>query len=411
MNVLMVSEYYPPDQIGASTRISILVNELIKFHDITVITGFPHYPESKIKETSFFKPIKIFKKKHLKIIRIWMPVINMNSSLGRIIDYSFFTVISLLGLPFVSSKPDFIWGTSPNVFCGFTAKLAKKFCGGGVTIANVDDVWPEAPVELGFMKSNTFRWIGEILAKTSVKCVDGITPISDTISLYYKKKYKIQNIFTIPVGFDARKLDDFIQFSKEMENLSSRKNNGRITFMYSGIFGPAYDFELAIKSFASIKDNLNIELIIRGTGPLEKHIQGLMKKYRLKNARLETQYLSIEELHKKLFSADVFLLPMVDNFISKTALPTKLFEYMSIGKPILLYGRGEPKNLVEKANAGLICEGGGYQNFAECIKKMVDSPLKNEWGKNGQLYIKTHYSSKIIYNLVNEMFLELKKKR
>ncbi len=408
MNLLMISEYYPPDQVGASTRISILIKELRKFHDITLITSFPHYPKPENQKVNFLRPIQVMKKKHLTIIRIWMPVLNMNSSIGRILDYSIFTVLSIIGFPFVSKKPDIIWGTSPNVFCGFTAKLAK-ICFGGLALANIDDVWPEGPAELGFLKSNTLRWMGEILSKASVTGMDAITTISQTISWYYKKKYDVQNIFTIPVGFDNKKLEYFIRTSKYGKNEGNTTFDKKITFMYSGILGPAYDFELLIKAFSLIEDKSNFQLVIRGTGPLKGYIERLLKKYRLTNASFETQYLSIEDLHKRLQSADVFILPMVNNFISKTALPTKLFEYMSIGRPILLYGKGEPKKLVENANAGIICIEGGASKYADSIRSMIKSPLKEEWGRNGQLFIKSQYSSRIIGSIVNSMFETLLK--
>ena len=87
---------------------------------------------------------------------------------------------------------------------------------------------------------------------------------------------------------------------------------------------------------------------------------------------------------------------------------TKLFEYMAIGKPVIVYGTGEPKKLVDEANAGVVCPNGEYEAFSETIRTMIHQKnLWKQWGKNGQNYIHENYTSKIIAQKVNSMFREL----
>jgi len=412
MNILIISEYFPPDQVGASTRTYIMIKELIKYHKITLITSTPHYPKPENVNQTLRTPIKIYRQKNLKIIRIWMPEINMVTTLGRICNYAYFTIFFMLGLPFVTEKPDFIWGSAPNVFCGFTAKIAQFFLG-GTPIVHIDDIWPEGPIDFGFLSFNPLKKISEVLAKLSLNRIQVITTISDSISKYYKKKYKIPQIYTIPVGIEKDRLQKLIQLKKDFKRKNSDTQKNRILFMYSGKFGPGYNFELMIKSFKFLQniEDQKIKLIIRGTGPLKLRIINLIKKYQLKNVKLETEYLSLEDLNRKLLSADAFILPMKDSILSKTALPTKLFEYMGIGNPILVFGTGEPKMLVEKAEAGLVCSNGNPKKIAESIKEFIHSREKwHKMGENGQAFIQKYYSSNIIVLKANKMFKELKEK-
>ena len=167
---------------------------------------------------------------------------------------------------------------------------------------------------------------------------------------------------------------------------------------------------LLIKAFSLFqkKGFSNVKLIIRGTGPLESFISGLIDKYKVNNVKLETEYLSIEDLNRKLLSADVFILPMQDSILSKTALPTKLFEYMSIGKPVIVCGKGEPKNFVESAKAGMVCIDRTPTGLAEIFEKFINSENEwIEWGENGQKFIQKYYSSDKIILKVNKMFNEL----
>jgi glycosyltransferase involved in cell wall biosynthesis len=410
MNILIISEYFPPDQVGASTRTKIIVKELIKYHNVTLITSTPHYPKPEKVNQAFHTPIKIYQGKSLKIIRVWMPEINMDTTIGRVFDYSYFTLFFMLALPFVSEKPDFIWGSAPNVFCGFTAKIAHSFLG-GVPIVHIDDIWPEGPIDFGFLRPKLLQKLSELLAKLSLSNIRIITTISDSISRYYKKKYKIPQIYTIPVGIEEKRLKKLIQLKRDMKG--QKRSNNKTLFMYSGKLGPGYDFDLMIKAFGFLQNNENegIKLIIRGTGPLESRIKRSIEENNVKNIVLENTYLALKELNRKLISADAFILPMQDSILSKTALPTKLFEYMGIGKPVLVFGTGEPKMLVEKANAGLVSSDRDPKKLADLIKKFIDlEDHWDNWGENGQKFIKKYYSSNIIVLQANKMFKELKQK-
>nr|MDO8119314.1 glycosyltransferase family 4 protein [Candidatus Sigynarchaeota archaeon] len=327
-----------------------MVQELVKKHHVTIITCCPHYPKPQTKEKSKFKLVDTIREKNLLLIRIWIPSFNMDTTVGRILDYSWFTFSFLLGLPHVK-KPDVIWSTSPNLFCGFTATIAKRIfrC---PSIANIDDIWPEAPIELGYLKPGVVKRVAEYIGIHAFDGLDAITPISETISNFCKKKYARTRVFTIPVGFHASRLQLIIKYimdtKREPKHVKKPTNDAQVRIMYSGILGPAYDFELLLKAFKMLVNEHDIALTIRGTGPRQCYIENLIKKHKVRNVSFETRYLSTEELNQKLLSTDIFVLPMVDNFISKTALPTKLFEYMAFGKPVVVYGTGEPRMLVEQ---------------------------------------------------------------
>ncbi|KKK98064.1 hypothetical protein LCGC14_2646480, partial [marine sediment metagenome] len=263
MNILLISEYYPPDQVGASTRVSILIKELIKYHKVTLITGSPHYPKPKKPDLNFLNPIKIYQKQNFKIIKIWIPEIKMDSTLGRLFNYYYFTFFFILGLPYVSEKPDFIWGTSPNVFCGFTAKIARFFLG-GIPIVNIDDIWPEGAIDFGFLTSKFSRCLAEALANASLNRIKIITTISESISKYYRRKYQIPEIYMIPVGIEKQRLSKLIHLKSNFKKKEINFPKNEIILMYSGKLGRGYDFEIMIHAFKILQedDDSAIKLII-----------------------------------------------------------------------------------------------------------------------------------------------------
>ena len=89
--------------------------------------------------------------------KVFSALIIANGALSMGMEASiYFTFFFMLGLPFVLEKPDFIWGSAPNIFCGFTAKIARFFLG-GIPIVHIDDIWPEGPIDFGFLSSKFLR--------------------------------------------------------------------------------------------------------------------------------------------------------------------------------------------------------------------------------------------------------------
>jgi hypothetical protein len=82
--------------------------------------------------------------------------------------------------------------------------------------------------------------------------------------------------------------------------------------------------------------------------------------------------------------------------------PAKLQTYMKLGKPILASIGGEVKNIIEKANCGLVSAPNNHIHLAKNIKyfaKMSNAKL-NKFGMNSKLFYKNNFAQeKTLRNL------------
>jgi len=348
MNILLVSEYFPPDQVGASRRTKVLAEILSNRHRVTVLTSSPHYPKSN-SQIKWYKPVNSKNIDNYKVIQFWMPELKMETTIGRIVNYCLFSFIAGFMSLFIR-KQDIVWGTSPNIFVTIPINV-HHLIHKSKRIINVDDLWPTAPIELGFLKNQLIKLIAIKFAIISLSETDGISTISDKLESIMKKLKFINNpIRTVYVGIEYKRLEKF-------NNFQVKKIKPYFRFMYSGKLGPAYDFELLIRSFKSWINNTeaNAELIIRGTGPLEIEIRKLINKSSCQNIKFDNEYLSDVEYDHLLLSTDTFVLPMKKNFVSSTAIPTKLLEFIASGKPTILIAEGEPRRILQESKGGLVC--------------------------------------------------------
>jgi glycosyltransferase involved in cell wall biosynthesis len=120
-------------------------------------------------------------------------------------------------------------------------------------------------------------------------------------------------IHVIEVGIDYNAFQRDIQKNiklRVIENKQTKKEEFLI--IYSGILGPAYDFELLLRAASIAEKNLDLpfKIIIQGKGDLEPFIYSLISKFNLKKVFVNTNHLDFDEYIEFLLKADVFVLPM-----------------------------------------------------------------------------------------------------
>jgi hypothetical protein len=200
---------------------------------------------------------------------------------------------------------------------------------------------------------------------------------------------------------------------KLWNNPTCFESKNEIQILYSGILGPAYDFEYLISCFVKASVNnpdIKSKLIIRGIGPDALKIRQLIDKSKNKNINLINKYFSIEKLNEILINSDFLILPMKENFISKTAIPIKILEYMAVGRPIIISGKGQPLEFIKKSRCGIVSHDSLYDTLNEIFKSYISdsktSILKSrELGYNGSKFISKYFLTSITAkNAIN--FLE-----
>ena len=142
INVVVLSQYFPPDVSGGATRAFNYSKCLEQQnYNVTVITAHPHQ-HGPVPKNYRNKLTKKEKMGNLDLIRVWVPSL-LHSSIknSAILNFSFcFT--SLFPLFSIESKPDVILAFEPNLFSIIPAYFYSKLRG-GVVLRVVDDMWPE----------------------------------------------------------------------------------------------------------------------------------------------------------------------------------------------------------------------------------------------------------------------------
>jgi len=305
----------------------------------------------------------------------------------RLLSYFSFVLSSAILGTFLLPKADIILVESPPLFLGLSVWWLSKIKQARV-IFNVSDLYPETAISLGYLQN---CWLQKVFFRFEAWCysisfmVTGRTKgIVNSISRRFPK---------IPVYLltNGVNLD---QFPREEHNSQADAVTGGCAVIgYAGILGHAQNLPSVLDAAVILKKiSPGTKLVFYGDGPLREDLIRQKHKLDLSNVFF-AGHLAHNEIIKTMLSWHAGLVPLVNTSLMTGALPSKLFEVMASGRPVVLYApKGEASDLLSSAEAGIWVSPDEPQLLAEAIARMVDDELKCKMlGRNGREFVAMHY--------------------
>jgi glycosyltransferase involved in cell wall biosynthesis len=387
MKVLIIANIFPPDIGGASMRAYNVAKSLISNDiDVTVITSFPHYPTGKIPDIYKWKSFAIENQNNMHVIRTFLLPLSSSGLVNRLILFLNFIISSILVTTKIGEF-DVIWTANPNVLSFIPAKFYSLLRNKPIVL-NIDDLWPEDLENFGMVSENSLIMkVGTFFASIAYNNSAQLTPISPGYLHILKTKYKI-NLEKATVIFPGVDLTDFSEPDPSIITKQERKYQ----ILYVGAFSIAYDFNQILLA-AKILQNEDVEFILHGAGECLTSIKNNILKYKINNVKISDQFLSRAEISQLLREADALILPSRKFRHYYYGLPSKIFEYQAVGKPIICCSNGFPGQFIEDTKSGVVVESGEYKDLAKSILQLKSNlALSQTLGMNGRKYVEKNAS-------------------
>ena len=400
LNVLLVTQYFPPDLGGVATRTSNLVKGLaLNGCNVTVITGFPHYPHGRIPERYRSVPIKVEWMGQIKVIRTFMPPIKSQGFFKRLLLMCSFAFSALFALPW-TGKTDIVWGGS------WVPGILYSKVKGAPLVLDVCDLTVEDLSMLKMLEVDSlFLKIASNIYRVFYVKGDAVAPISKGYVETIKKKYcvKENKIHVVEVGVDATEFKNY--------NLNGKMQSQSFRVIYAGVLGVGYDFEQIFEASKILdKKGIKVEFILHGSGECLEPIRTRLRELNLTNVKLSDKLLgSRKEVAQFLSGADALILPLKDYGGPYPGIPSKLYEYQAVGKPIICCAEGEPAKYISKSNSGIVVQPEDSEGLAEAVIYLLsNTEVARAMGMNGRKYIEHEVTIDAIGSKVNALFIKLK---
>ena len=379
LNILIVSQYFWPENF----RINELSYELKRSgNNVTVLTGYPNYPNGEIYESFKQKP-EIFRNyKGIEIIRV--PVIPRGKKKVQLFaNYLSFTLsASIIGaIKLLKYKFDtvFVFQTSP-VFVGIPSSIIS-FIKKSPQIIWVLDLWPETLEAIGIIKKKwQLEFIRFFVNIIYSRCNIILTQSKSFIKKI--KKYQDKKIIYFPAWAESAVKNASKKLAKE---ISLKKNI--LTLVFTGNVGEAQDFLSVLKAadYLISKKFHKFRIIIIGEGSKK---DWLIKEVSRKNLKKHFEFLNqypLDRMPSFFAHADSLLVSLAKKDIFKMTIPGKIQTYLSSGVPIIGMLDGEGQEVIRKSNSGYVCGAGDYRELGNLIIKMskLKKVERKKLGLNG----------------------------
>ncbi len=387
-SILYISHYYPPEVNAPALRVSRLAKLWTKQgHRVTVLTGFPNHPTGVIPPEYAGKFTMTEKDESVDVIRTYVYATKNKGLLKRVLNYLSFMFSSIiLGLPRLP-KVDVVIATSPQFFvavAGYLISLVKR----APFIFEVRDVWPEEIVAVGAIRNRLVIRLLEWMEMFLYRRASLIVAVAQgTIEILTSRGVPRDKIVLLPNGID---LDEF-SHDIDVEKIRGRHSlDGEFVVSYIGTHGMAHRLETVVSAAEKLKDNDRIKFIMIGDGAEKEKLEKSTRERGLDNMLFLPQ-MKHEEAVDYYKASDACLVPLRKASLFTRNIPSKIYEIMASGKPILIGTEGESRRLVESAEAGIAFEPENAESLTDSILKLYDNrKLANRLGQNGLRYVSSH---------------------
>lgn len=357
--IIHADEYYPTAQ-ACAYRMQVFVDTFMALGDeVTVITSSANKANGPID-----------KQLHKEKI-VYSPAIRMKkkTTIMRMLNNLTFGITSIFSA-ISAGKGDVVITTSPPPLVSIPGWIIAK-CKGAKLVYDVRDIWPDVALEMGsFTEDSFFCKVFKRITGFMYKHADVVTTVSPGkvekikghVSARPGRKSGPEHqdkVWLVGNGFDesvAR--NEFDQAIVEKYGLD--KN---FTCVYIGNIGLAQGLG-ALLDIAAKTRHKDIQFLCFGMGAEKEMLEQRVKDEGLTNVK----FCGVVE-HSKVFSilsrAKLSFIPL-KNSNMKDSVPTKVYEALGIGCPVLLVAEGDSAAIVD--DAGL----GRHISPDEPIEKLVD---------------------------------------
>lgn len=354
MNILVISQYFYPETF----RVNTFCAELKKRgHNVTVVTGYPQYPQGKIYSGYGFNKPYDSEWNGVEIIRLKV-LPRGKTPIGMLLNCVSYVIKGKKWVKKCQKRYDaiYVFEVSP-VTVGLPAvEYKKKF--GTPLFFNVQDLWPEN-VEVVLGIHNRF------VINTINKIVDKIYSASNKILC--SSNGFVENISARDVP--REKLVFWPQFCNEPEFQNASKpdcyKDDCFNIVFAGNIGEAQGLDLLIDAAAELKEHSNISFYIVGDGRAKQRLSEFAENNGLLNVHFVGK-VSEQEADRYIHFADCAYLSFKDNPVFNMTIPAKLQSYMACKTPIIAASSGESAEIINNAGCGIVSER-NPKELSECI--------------------------------------------
>jgi len=363
MKILIICQYFPPDITAAAFRMFDTARLLeANGHEVHVVTALPH--RSQVKGDAAAE----YDGQISRVLRTRVAHLNGGGFLNYIRHYASFMVASTwLGVKqrLLYWKPDVIWASSPPLFVGLSGVTLSRLFRIPLVV-DIRDLWPASAVGTGQLSAEGRAYrIGERMEQYVYDRAAHITCVARPMQEYIRAKTRTH----VTVVYNGAKASDIMDGPDGHHGSS----NGR-TFLYAGNLGRAQQLDLLIRAWASVhgrNGHGQWTMKLLGTGAVEDDLKKLTRDLGTSDSIIFMGPVSRQDAAREMAQAAALSVSLQADKAFERTIPSKVFDCMAAGRPILAGVAGEGREILESTGANICYQPGNQQALEQALEQLM----------------------------------------
>ncbi len=386
MRIAYVCHYFVPEPAAPAARLHEMSRAWVQAgHAVTVVTAFPNFPTGEVAPGYRGRLVATEWLDGIQVLRNWLYAVP-NRGVGRraLNHLSFMFTSLLLGLPRLGAV-DVVIASSPTLFSAVSG-LAMARLKRAAFVLEVRDLWPEAFVEVGVMRPGPHVRLLAGLARFLYARADRVVVVTDAFAdRLAEQGVPRSKLRVIPNGADTR------AFSPEADGRETRTALGlddAFLVAYVGSHGLSHGLGAVLDAAARQPD---AHYLLVGDGADRQRLLAERERRGLANVTMLPS-VPKQQVPGIYAAADVCLVPLRDVPIFGAFVPSKMFEIMAAGRPIVGAVQGEARAILERSGGALVVDPEDAAGLASAVDRLRNDPvLRAELGRRGRAFVERCY--------------------
>ena len=380
MKILVLADNFTPEIAATSFRTHEHARVWIeRGHEVTIVTCVPNWPNGRV-----FPGYKnrLYQEEWIdgiRVIRVWSFIAANRGFLLRTLDFVSF-MLAAIAFCWRFPKFDILVATSPQFFtavagCCISVLRRRRW------VFELRDIWPDSLRAVGISQGRLIHWL-EKLELFLYRRAQRIVALTNAFKTNLTRR-----------GIDPDKID-VVTNGVDLD----RVNPARITFDvrqrlgidpskflvgYIGTTGMAHGLETLLDA-ARLCQHRNLHFVVIGTGARRQWLEAQANAMRLANVSFHDS-VPHDEIPSYYAALDAALVHLRPDPLFKTVIPSKIFECMAMGTPILMAVEGEAAEIVAAAGCGICIPSGDAAALAAAAERLAaESTLRAAMSTQGQ---------------------------
>ncbi len=365
MHILFLTDNFPPEVNAPASRTFDHCREWAKAgHRVTVVTCAPNFPKGKVFDDYENKLFQREVMDGIEVIRVWTFITANEGFTRRILDYVSFMASAIAASP-ATRDVDLVIGTSPQFFTACAA-YAVSLTKGIPYVFELRDIWPES-----------IRAVGAMDDSVAIKMLEHLE------MFLYRKAARIVSVtesfkqILVHRGIDGSKIDvvtngvDVSQFNprpKDPELTKQLGLEGKFVAGYIGTHGMAHALETLLQAADKLRGH-GFAFVFLGDGARKQALRDTAAKLQLDNV-VFINSVPKADVPRYWSLLDVSIIHLRKTELFTTVIPSKLFECMGMGIPVLHGVAGESADIVRKEAVGIPFEPENVQQLCDALERL-----------------------------------------